>query len=175
MFESVEVISMSQLRNQLKDITFDNITAANIQTVGGRVYADQASASNVDDLVNVQSGWAAVHSPTFGQSIPGTGEWVQATVADTPASLVDPSGNEVYEVSMVGVHNETLGSLTVTITLSDNEDEKTIILASEAITAGLQKAITFANPVYIDTNAKLTVEASGASIACTAYLLKIVQ
>ena len=59
--------------------------------------------------------------------------------------------------------------------LSDNEDEKTIILAAEEIAAGLQKAITFANPVYIDTNAKLTVVASGESIVCTAYLLKIVQ
>jgi len=166
---------MSQLRNQLKDITFDNITAANIQTVGGRVYADQASASNVDDLVNVQSGWAAVHSPTFGQPIPGTGEFVTATVADTPASLIAPSGNEVYQISMVGVHNETLGALTVTITLSDIEDEKTIIIASEEIAAGLQKAITFANPMFIDSSAKLTVEASGASITCTAYPLKVVQ
>jgi len=166
---------MSELRNQLKDITFDDITAANIKTVGGRVYADSKSRDNVNDLVNVQSAWAAVHSPTFGQPIPETGEFVSATVADTPASLIAPSDNEVYLCSMVGVNNETLGALTVTITLSDLADEKTIIIAAEEIAAGLQKAITFANPMYIDSNAKLTVVASGASISCTAYPIKVVQ
>jgi len=166
---------MSQLRNQLKDITFDNITAGNIQTVGGRVYADSRSKENVNDLVNVQTAWAAVHTPTFGQPIPQTGEFVTATVADTPASLIAPSDNEVYRVDMVGVQNETVGALTVTITLSDLNDEKTIIIASESIADGLQKAITFANPLYIDSNAKLTVIASGAAITCTAYPLKVVQ
>ena len=166
---------MSILRNQLKDITFEDITGANILLVGGRVFADAGSKESVNDLVNIQTAWAAIHSPTYGQPIPQTGEFMSAEVSDSPASLIAPSDNEVYRVDMVGVHNATLGALTVTITLSDLNDEKTIIIASEEIAAGLQKAITFANPMYIDSNAKLTVLASGAAITCTAYPLKVVQ
>jgi hypothetical protein len=169
---------MSQLRNQLKDITFDDITASNIQTIGGRVYADSSSRENVNDLVNVQTAWAAVHIPSKGQFIPQSGEFVTASVSDTRAALVTPTNNEVYRIDAISAQNLTLGSITGTIMLQSGLAPPTptvVTISSASVGAGETVTFTLPNPIYLDSNAILTVVASGASLDYTAFVYKVVQ
>ena len=170
---------MSQLRNQLKDITFDNITAANLQQVGGRVYADAASKENVNDLVNVQTAWAAVHAPTFGQAIPSTGTTAAVTsLEDDYVKMLAPTANEVYRVSGFWVTNGTLGDTTFIGYMVDvNSDLKVPVTASTTIGGGLTVFVAFSSaiPLMIDANVTIYGKAAIADIQMGALAIKVVQ
>ena len=171
---------MSQLRNQLKDITFDDLTAAQIQLVGGRVYADSASRENVNDLVNVQKAWQAVHTPTVGQFIPQTGVWVTNEVSTGEEILIQATGNEVIDASYVGMYNGTAGTLTFSAWLEGaNPLERMFFCVDENVQAGqylnLLQVLRQNFPIRIDSGATLNVSASGASLLFSAYTYKVVQ
>jgi len=167
-----------ELRNQLKDITLDDISPQNIQTVGGRVFADARSRNNMDDLVHLVKGWQIVHSPSYGQSIPQSGEFLSATVADTPSGLVRPTGNEVYRVVCLEAQNATLGTLTATVEAGDPNyptTDASVVLVSQDIAAGSTVNIPIPSNLLFDSKAQLFVKASGASLEFTAYVQKVVQ
>jgi hypothetical protein len=166
---------MSQLRNQLKDITFDDITTDNIKTVGGRVYADSRSRTNVDDLVNIQNGWDAVHIPTKGRFIPGSGLFIVGVIDDSGAIMMNPSDSEVMKCDHIAVKNETLGSLTATAYIQDDAESTRLLIASQSVAAGATVVLTLGAPVIIDSGFQLFCIASGADLTFTVYRYKVVQ
>ena len=171
---------MSQLRNQLKDITFDNITAANLQQVGGRVYADAASKENVNDLVNVQTAWAAVHAPTFGQAIPSTGTTAAVTsLEDDYVKMLAPTANEVYRVSGFWVTNTGIPSTTFTGYMVDTgSDLKLPVTAVDATIGGgatVFVPLVSSIPLMVDANVTIYGKAAAASHEMGALAIKVVQ
>jgi hypothetical protein len=168
----------STIRDALQGEALADFDASQFVSLGGQLYYSLNSAVNQVDVNTLVSTFQAVHLPTFGQFIPQSGEFSSATVADTPMTLIEPSDNEVYGVTMIGMHNQTLGSLDITLTLSDAAAENTIIISEQTITAGEQKSFSptlLGGTLLLDSNAKLTAVASGASIDVTAYIHKVVQ
>jgi hypothetical protein len=169
--------SPSSIRDALQGQTIEGFDPAQFESLGGKLYYSLGSAMNQVDIHTMVQTFQATHLPSLGQFIPQTGEFVSATVADTPNALVSPSNNEVYRIDNIGVFNGTLGSITAVVTLTNSVSEPTatVTLASQAIGAGVTTVITLANPIYIDKNAILAVSASGASLAYTAFVYKVVQ
>lgn len=168
----------STVRDALQGQTLEAFDALQFEQLGGKLYYSLGSAMNQVDIHTMVSTFQSVHLPTFGRFIPQSGEFSSATVGDSPATLIEPSDNEVYAVTMIGMQNETLGSLDITLTLSDAAAENTIIINEQTITAGEQKSFSptlLGGTLLLDSNAKLTVVASGASIKVTAYIHKVVQ
>jgi len=167
-------MSMGHLRNQLKDITFDNISASNIQTVGGRVFADSKSKTDVDDLVNIQTAWSAVHSPTSGRFIPQSSTMVIGTVEGgaAPATIMAPSGNQVQSLGQLIFVNSSGG--TAAVTASINVGLGSMQILSESVANGATKVVTFYNEVKLDSNATFTVNAD-VEITATAFLYLVAQ
>jgi len=167
---------MSQLRNQLKDITFDDITASNIQTVGGRVYADSSSRENVNDLVNVQKAWSAVHIPSKGQFIPQTSEVFQRSMdSGVVTTVMAPTGNQVQVMNQLNLTNSGEGTATITGTITDTNSElgPSMIIISESLTAG--ETVIIGREVKIDANATFSLVASAGGFDIGAYLHLVVQ
>jgi len=165
---------MSQLRNQLKDITFDDITAGNIKTVGGRVYADSKSRENVNDLVNLKRGWDAVHIPTKGQFIPESSTMTIEIVegGGAPATMMAPSGDQVQVLGQLVFVNETGGAAAVTASINMGLSSMQVI--AETVGAGVTKVVTFYNEVKLDSNATFTVNAD-VQITASAFCYLVVQ
>ena len=169
---------MSQLRNQLKDITFDDLTAANIQLVGGRVYADSASRENVNDLVNVQNAWQAVHAPTYGNPIPSTGV-LEAVPSENGVELkiVSPGDNEVYRVFGFFVENASVGSLTFTGSISDTTYIVPVTELDATIAGGktVFVPLSSAQPLFIDKNVTAFGKVNEDDIMMGVVAIKVVQ
>jgi len=166
----------SQVRNQLQGNNFATLDASLIGTAGGRVFLNPKTGNDQTAVITIAETFRGVHLPSLGQFIPQSGEFVTATVADTPAALLSPSDNEVFKVDTIGVQNATLGAITATVSIVDAiPGSKEVILATESVAAGTTKTIALQNPIYLDKNAVLSVVASGASLAYTAYVYKVVQ
>jgi len=167
---------MSQLRNQLKDLTFDQITAGNLQQVGGRVFADAASRENVNDLVNVQSAWSAVHLPTFGHLIPQTGlveGFPLSNVGET--TILEPANNEVYEIWGLNVKNAGVGGATYTIQIRNIASEDNFsINGDDAVIDASSIVQILDKPLRIGSHQGLYGIAS-TILSCQIYYYKVVQ
>jgi len=166
----------SQVRDQLSGKTLGDLVASTLGDAGGRVFLNTGTGNDQTAVVSIADSFRAVHVPTLGQFIPQSGEFFTATVADTPNSIISPSGNQVFKVDTIGVGNQTLGSLTATVSIKTTSGgSEEVIIATEAVAAGVTKSVSLQNPIYIDKNATLDVKASGASIAFTVYGYKVVQ
>jgi hypothetical protein len=167
----------SSIRDALQGQTLDGFNPSQFEAQGGMIYYSLDSAPNQIDVCSLVDTFRSIHLPSLGQFIPQSGEFVSATVADTPAKLVGPTNNEVYRIDNISATNGTLGSITAVVALTDSvsEPSSTVTLASQAIAGGATTVITLANPIYVDKNAVLAVSASGASLAYTAFVYKVVQ
>jgi len=167
----------SQVRNQLQGKDFGTLDASLIGTAGGRVFLNPKTGNDQTAVITIAETFRGVHLPALGQFIPQSGEFVNATAADTPVALLSPVDNQVFRIESIQAVNGTLGSLTATITITDDVSNPTssVIVATQAIGAGETDVITLASPLYVDSNATLAVSASGASIDYTAYVYKVVQ
>jgi len=168
----------STVRDALQGQTLEAFDAVQFEELGGKLYYSLGSAMNQVDIHSMVQTFQSVHLPTFGRFIPQSGTWRTVEVSDTPQNLVAPSGNEVMGVNMIGFHNQTLGSLDITVTLWNLADEESIIIAEETLTLGQQKSLSptlFGGTLLLDSNAKLTAVASGAAVHVTTYYHKVVQ
>jgi len=169
---------MGHLRNQLKDITFDNITPGNIQTVGGRVYADSKSKTDVDDLVNIQNAWSVVHAPTYGQPIPSTGTLETVTSSEgVPIKILAPTANTVYRVSGFFVKNESLASKTFTGYITDLLSTVPVTALAATIGAGLTVFVPLVSaiPLMVDANVTVFGEVNADDFEMGVVAIKVVQ
>ena len=60
---------MDELRNQLKSQNLSTVPPTAFGEVGGRVFPDNPSIADVNDLIQIVKGWRAVHLPSLGSPI----------------------------------------------------------------------------------------------------------
>lgn len=171
---------MGQLRNQLKDITFDSITAANVQTVGGRVYADAKARADVDDLVNIKDGWQAVHAPTYGQPIPSSGSLPSVVGAeDVLIKILAPTANEVYRITgFYGVNTDAVGGGPAAVQFFVSDLSTDIPMSGIVIlptTVATFVPISQDIPLMIDANVTIYGQSDVAGVTMGAVAIKVVQ
>ena len=165
----------SQVRDQLQGEDFATLDASLIGTAGGRVFLNPKTGNDQTAVITIAETFRGVHLPSLGQFIPQSGEFVSVTVADTANALLSPTVNQVFRIDNISVSNTGIPDLTAVVKLSDGEDAE-VTLAKQVIAGGDTTAIiSLTNPIYIDKNAILTVEASGSSLAFTAFVYKVVQ
>jgi len=168
----------SSVRDALQGQTIEDFDAAQFEELGGKLYYSLGSAMNQVDIHTMVQTFQSVHAPAYGQFIPQSGAWTEDSIATGIVDLIEPSNNEVYGVGLIGLKNETLGSLDITITLWDLLDEKEIVISEQTLTSGEQKALSptlYGGTLLIDSNAKLTAIASGDNVTVTTYSHKVVQ
>ncbi len=150
---------MSELRNLLKNIRFGDLTGNQINDAGKIAYADVGAKQAIEQISDIRKAWSAVTVPSFGQYIPQTGA-ISAVTTDSTATLIEPSGNEIVKVMNIDVINNTLGSLTCQLTLTDGLTTVQLT-AAETVGVGARKIFSLTNPIYIDSNVKLQATNSG--------------
>ena len=98
---------MSEVANQLKSQTLDEVISTSFNTVGGRVFPDLNASLDILDLVKIVDSWRATHAQTYGNAIPDTGTSysVAPSSTDTPVDLVAAANNEVIHINGISLRN----------------------------------------------------------------------
>jgi len=112
----------STVRDELHTLTLEDVTPQQFQTAIGKVYIGPAQEiATQDDCIQMVKAFQAVHTPTMGQSIPGSAVIVSETAPDSDVFTVHkPGANEVYQLNaaqLVNAHAAT--PATVTLVLVD--------------------------------------------------------
>lgn len=159
-----------QLRNILKSINFGELTAAQVNQVGSGVFADINAKSDMKNLNEITNAWRAVTNPSYGQFIPQSGAFFEATGS---AYLLSPSGNEVYKIILMQIQNPTLGGITATVklTTSNLASDEEIQIYTASVGAGETILISNATDIQLDSNSRIQV--SGDSLQFTLYAAKV--
>lgn len=93
---------MSDIRNQLKSQSLDQVLPSAFKQVGGVVFPDASATINLNDLFQIVNSYRAVHAPSYGQSIPNTG--LRAEGIEDGGGL-EPADNEAFKILAIQVSN----------------------------------------------------------------------
>ena len=128
---------MSEIRNQVQNLTGAAITPQQLSTIGGKVFANaQDSQGDFDRLVKF---WMSIHAPTFGVAIPGTGT---NKTGSGDGAILTPGTNETAHVVALSLVNGN-GANPATVTLDVNGAKVAIVIidpngSAVAVGAGAQ-------------------------------------
>lgn len=92
----------TEIRNQLKNQSFDDVLPSALKQVGGVVFPDNPSVDDQIAFAQIVNAWQAVHTPTYGQPIPNSGS--VKTVTGSGEAL-NPGDNEVYRIEYIAMTN----------------------------------------------------------------------
>jgi len=93
---------MDEVRNQLKSQNFATVSPTAFGEVGGRVFPDNPSIADVNDLIEIVKGWRAVHLPSLGSPI---GRSSTLTSQNGDGTILSPSNAQVFNVKMLAFEN----------------------------------------------------------------------
>jgi len=97
---------MTDVRNQLKSQDLATLEASSLNTVGGRIFPDNAAVPAVNALVSVADGWRATHAVAYGGPIGGTDAVeTHQMQTDSVEAIYTPSGKQLARVIAVQVAN----------------------------------------------------------------------
>jgi len=155
---------MSEIRNQLQTLQGADILASQLSSVGGKVFTN-AQDAQVDFLALVRW-WSAIHAPTNGIPIPGSGK--SATGTDANPVVLDPATNQTAYVTGLSATN-TSGSAdaTITITVGGAQVFKQAVPAGETVTiVGAQQL----QPFFLADGIDIQIIATGATPGDVAWV-----
>lgn len=112
---------MSEVANQLKSQTLDEVLSTAFLQVGGRVFPDINASLDILDLVKIVDSWRATHAQTYGNPLPDTGTAysVSPSSTDTPTDLVAAANNEVIHINGISLRNSGSGLVGFQLRLGD--------------------------------------------------------
>ena len=93
---------MDEVRNQLKSQNFSTVSPTAFGEVGGRVFPDNPSIADVNDLIQIVKGWRAVHLPSFGSPISKS---ATITSQNGNGDILQPTNAQVMRVQTVAFSN----------------------------------------------------------------------
>jgi len=130
---------VTEIRNQFKSQDLATLSAASINTVGGRIFPDDAAVPDLQALVAILDAWRSVHVPTYGAPIPGTGDTAvhQFELPNTIETVYAPATGEVASVQMITVQNAGVGTIVLDLFLTDADGTNIDVLDNLNIGAGL--------------------------------------
>jgi len=97
----------STVRDELHTLTLEDVTGEQFKTAIGKVYLGPVSEiATQDDCIQMVKAFQAVHTPTMGQSIPGSATIERVTAPDSDVFTVHkPASNEVYQLNAAQLVN----------------------------------------------------------------------
>jgi len=106
----------TEIRQQLRNQSLDDLLTSSINTVGGRIFPDDLAVIDMDAFNQIIKAWQATHVSTYGNVLPNTGTILEG-VAD--GGGVAPGDNEVMEVVAASLANGGVAPIDVEVRLGD--------------------------------------------------------
>ncbi len=152
---------MTELRNLLKNITFGNLQGSQLNDAGSGAYADIAAKNAIDAISSITEAWRSITHPSYGSVIPQTCEVLNVNLEEATATILSPTGNEVYEIMGFSLIEAAGGTATVNVTIEDDTNGNVFVpFTSEGLTSGQRKTIQIKN-FRIDSNNTMKVTVTG--------------
>ena len=93
---------MDEVRNQLKSQNLSTVSPTSFGEVGGRVFPDNPSIADVNDLIQIVKGWRAVHLPSLGSPISKSATITSQT---GDGDILQPTNAQIMRVQTVAFSN----------------------------------------------------------------------
>ena len=160
----------TEIRNQLKNQSFDNVLPAALKQVGGVVFPDNPSVDDQLAFSQIVNAWQAVHTPTYGHPIPNTGFVKTVTGA---GEILNPSDNEVYRVEYIAMVNSG-GAPAQVLPLCDSIP----MCSTDLSTVQPNSTTVIKGPFFVDKALQLSVaitSGTASDISTSFVMIKICQ
>jgi len=150
---------MSELQNQLKNQSLDELLSSSLKEVAGVVFPDERADMDLTTFSSIVKHWRGVHVPAYGQSIAGS---FTIVTVDGSETILSPETNQVARVQTLTLTNAggaapiaiQIKTGTALLIAADVGPGETLTLATT--TAGLF-------PIFIDKNIPLAVSVTGGA------------
>jgi len=158
---------VGSIREQVSSLTVEELTAAQLAQVGGKVFMSANAVSDQGTMNALTEVWRSVHAPTYGVPMPGSGK----TVNGSGATMLDPATNETAYVNGMSLHNASAtDAATFTIYLQNAMFATGAIPPQSAVVVvGFGAEATV--PFYMANGQALTVNFSGAGAADASWIV----
>jgi len=156
------VIDMDEVRNQLKSQNFATVAPTAFGEVGGRVFPDSPSISDVNDLIEIVKGWRAVHLPSLGSPISKS---CVITTQNGDGTILAPSGNEIFQLTSLSFSNNDADACTYEAQIVNPSSGESISInlnadasvGSNQLTLPIGGSLTVELDIILDSNHGLYV------------------
>jgi len=173
---------LTQIRNQLKSQDLSTLSASSIETVGGRVFPDNAAVPDLRALVEVLDAYRAVHVPTYGQPIPKTGDAATTTASalNTWDDVIAPANDEVHMLQFAGLYNSDASTpAQVDVAITDADGTAYVAASLDVPPQTFVNAFDLGNaPLFLDSNVSLQFRVKTgpfASVSIRTYSILVVK
>jgi len=92
---------MPSVRDQLSSLTVAELTAEQLSQASGKVFLSSNALGDQMTADALTTTWRAVHTPSYGVPIPGSGK----TVNGSGGAILSPLTNETAYVNGLSLHN----------------------------------------------------------------------
>ena len=112
---------MTRIQEQLRNQSLDSILTSAFKQVGGVVYPDAASNSNLKALRSIVDAWRSVHAPTYASVIPSTATKVthDPTIVGAFETVYAPTANQVVQVQAFEIVNSSVAPVQYQVGVND--------------------------------------------------------
>jgi len=157
----------TEIRQQLRNQSLDDLLIDSIQTVGGRIFPDDLAVIDMDAFLQVINTWQRTHVPTYGQVMPNTG-LIAEGIAD--GGGIAPLNNQVIEIVAVDLANSGGAPIEGTISIGDlalvnfaiapngGVTSNELAIAPLTLSNGLSLKFTVTNGTESDFSAKVAYQ-----------------
>ncbi len=106
----------TEIRQQLRNQSLENLLTATIKTVGDRIFPDDLAVLDLEALNQIVNSWRSTHAITYGQVLPNTGTIAEGIEDGQGVSVGD---NEVLELVAISAANAGGAPVTISIRIGD--------------------------------------------------------
>ena len=147
----------STVRDELHTLTLDDVTPTQFKSAIGKVYIGPVSEISTQvDCVSMVDSYRAVHTPTMGTSIPGTGIITSATAhASSVFTVHKPGAGEVFQLNAAQLVNaHAANPSTVALVMTDGTNMAVISKVENAAPSAVTPRLGFGvrAPITYDSN-----------------------
>lgn len=107
---------MTEIRQQLRNQSLEDLLTTSINTVGGRIFPDDLAVIDMDALNQIVSTWRSTHVSAYGQVLPNSGALAEGITDGGGLSVED---NEVLDVVAISCANAGIAPIEITIGVGD--------------------------------------------------------
>jgi len=149
----------TEIRQQLRNQSLEDLQVSSINTVGDRIFPDDMAILDMEALQQIVQAWRSTHSVNYGQVMPNTGAIAEG-IAD--GGGLAPGDNEVLDVVAIDAANSGGAPIEFTLSVGDLALFRGAIPPNDGITSTELGAI-FPLTLAKGLSVKLTVTSGTAS------------
>lgn len=110
------MIRGTEIRQQLRNQSLEELLPSSINTVGDRIFPDDMAILDMEALQQIVQAWRSTHAVAYGQVIPNSGAIAEG-IAD--GSGLEPLDNQVIDVVAVSCANGGATPMEITVGVGD--------------------------------------------------------